>query len=116
MVPNRVIGARIASLREDAGQTQEQMAAATGYARGSIASIEAGSQQIGLQAALAFADHFKIPLDHLLCRKIPPGGPLVGEFIENLDELALVHFWRGLNDQERQTVTRVLRIPNLGTP
>jgi len=110
MVPNKVIGARVTSLRNAAGQTQEQMAADTGYSRSSIASIEAGHQQIGLQMALTFADHFKIPLDYLLCRKTPPGGPLVGEFIDDLDELALIRFWRSLDQQERKTALRLLRV------
>ena len=105
------IGARLAELRENAGETQEQTAAATGYSRSSIANIESGSQQIGLQAALVLADHFRVPLDHLLCRVVPPGGPLVGKFIENRDVLALVGFWESLNDSERQSVVRLLRIP-----
>jgi len=107
------IGVRLAQLRENAGETQEQTAAATGYSRSTIANIEAGTQQIGLQAALALADHFRVPMDYLLCRVVPPGGPLVGKFLEDRDVLALVGFWESLNDSDRQAVVRLLRIPGL---
>ena len=105
-----MIGARIAALRKAAGETQEETAAATGYSRASIAGIEAGYQQIGLQAALAFADHFKVPLDYLLCRTVPAGGPLAGKFVEDRDELALIRFWESLSDTDRIAVVRLLRI------
>ena len=108
-----MIGARIAALRTAAGETQEQTAAAIGYSRSSIANIETGAQQIGLQTATVLADHFKVPLDHLLCRRVPLGGPLASQFLEDRDELALVRFWRSLNDEDRQAVVRLLRIEDV---
>lgn len=109
----KLIGARIAALRVQKKETQEDMAAATGYARSTIANVEAGAQRLGLQAALVFADHFKVPMDYLLGRRVPPGGPLTGQFIENRDILALVRFWESLDEEDRQRIVRMLRIPDL---
>ena len=91
MSHNKRIGDRLAALRGK--QTQEDLAAATGLSRSSIASIETGSQSIGMQSAITLADYFKVPLDYLLCRRVPPGGPLTGQFVEDRNILALIRFW-----------------------
>jgi transcriptional regulator with XRE-family HTH domain len=113
MTDNQKIGARLAALRKAVGETQEDTAAATGVSRSSIANIETGQQDISLQPAIALADHFKVPLDYLLCRTVPPGGPLVSQFFEDRDVLALVKFWLGLDDRGRDAVVLALRIPDI---
>lgn len=103
------IGRRFRSLRAK-GVTQEALAAEIGVSRSMIAGVETGGDWPGLQATIAFADHFKVPLDWLLCRKPPAGGPLVGQFVDDGDELAFLNFWRGLTDAERTAALSLLRI------
>jgi transcriptional regulator with XRE-family HTH domain len=40
-----------------------------------------------------------------------PNPPLKGEFIEALDELALLRWWRGLSPAERRLVRRLMEPP-----
>jgi hypothetical protein len=37
-----------------------------------------------------------VPMDRLwlLCCEVPPGGPLTGQVVDHLDELAWLAFWR----------------------
>ncbi len=115
MSSSKKIGERIAALRKAAGETQEETAAATGVSRSSIANIETGQQDIGLQAAIALADHFKVPMDYLLCRTVPPGGPLAAQLFEDRDVLALVRFWLSLDDRGKDAVVTALKIPSIGS-
>ena len=104
------VGRRVATLRQKAGEGQHDLAAAIGKSRSTVAGIETGGDGGGTAAMVAIADHYKVPLDWLLCRKVPTGGPLVSEFVEDPDELALLHFWRGLDLADRQSFARTLRI------
>lgn len=105
------IGRRIRRLRKDAKLTLVEAADAIGIGRSYLNEIELGSCRGGIEAMTAIADYFKVPFDWLLCRKVPPGGPLVGEFLEDPDELALVHFWRSLTPDDRAAIPRLLGIP-----
>ena len=82
-------------LRQKAGEGQEDLAAVADVTRSTIAGIETGRDQGGLATMVAIADHYKVPLDWLLCRKVPPGGPPLGQFVDSPDEVAWVLFWRG---------------------
>ena len=105
------IGRRIAALRTVAGQTQEDLAAAIGKSRSFIAGLESGGDTPGLGALILVADELKVPLDWLLGRSVPVGGPLVGKFVNDMDELAWLAFWQSLNDSERSAALRLLNIP-----
>jgi transcriptional regulator with XRE-family HTH domain len=108
------IGRRVAKLRRDANLTQDELDDIIGVARGTIGSIETGGNRGGIVTTIAIADYFKVPMDWLLCREVPPGGPFVGEFIENRNELAIVAFWRGLTPEEQVAAAKMLRIPDIG--
>lgn len=105
------IGRRVRRLRKASKLTQVEAAEAIGLARSYLTEIELGTCRGGIEAMTAIADYFKVPFDWLLCRKVPPGGPLVGEFLEDPDELALVHFWRSLSMEDRAAIPRLLKIP-----
>lgn len=105
------IGRRVAELRNKAGLTQEALAAEIGLGRGTIAGIETGGDRGGILSMVAIADHFKVPMDWLLCRDVPAGGPLVGKFVNDPDELAWLAFWKGLTPPERTVATKMLRVP-----
>jgi transcriptional regulator with XRE-family HTH domain len=109
----KAIGRRVAELRRQAGQTQDELADIIGLARGTMGSIETGGNRGGIVTMVAIADYFKVPMDWLLCREVPPGGPLTGEFIDRPDELAWIAFWRGLTQGERAAALKMLRVPEI---
>lgn len=107
----KAIGRRIAGLRRDARMTQTDLATAVGVTRSIIGEIEGGTQPGGLDTMIALADQFKVPLDWLLLREVPPGGPLVGKFVDDPDELAWVAFLSRLSPEERSVAARMLGLP-----
>jgi transcriptional regulator with XRE-family HTH domain len=115
MTNHKMIGRRIAQTRRDMGATQVEMAEAVGVSRPQLTGIEGGGTT-SLPTIIAIADYLKVPLDWLLGRKVPPGGPLVGHFIYEPDQLALFRFWDALSIEERRAVFITLRIsPVSGT-
>lgn len=115
MVTNlKAIGRQVAKLRREARLTQDELADIIGVARGTIGSIETGGNRGGIVTTIAIADYFKVPMDWLLCREVPPGGPIVGQFINDPDELAWNAFWRGLSPEMRNAATTMLRVPGIG--
>lgn len=112
MVDLKAVGRRVATLRRASPRrlTQDILAAEIGMSRSAIAGIETGGDRGGILAMVAVADYFKVPMDWLLCRTVPPGGPLVGQFVDDPDKLALLDFWEGLSEDERATALRLLHI------
>ena len=104
------IGRRVRRLRQAAKLTQAEAAEAMGLARSYLTEIELGTCRGGIEAMTAIADYFKVPFDWVMARKPPPDGPLVGQFIDDPDELAWLRFWRVLDDVERAGVLKLLRI------
>lgn len=104
------LGKMIQRLRKARGLTQADAAARIGIGRSTLAGIEAGLAMPGRETQEAIADLFKVPLDHLR-RASEPGGPSRGQIIDDPDELALVAFWRGLSDEQRTLVLRMLTVP-----
>jgi len=98
-------------LRRDSKITQVELAAAIGVSRSVLGEIEGGTQPGGLGTMLAIADYFKVPFDWLLGRKVPPGGPLVGKFIDDPDALAWVGFWESLAPEQRPIAAKMLGLP-----
>jgi transcriptional regulator with XRE-family HTH domain len=85
------------------------VAEALGIARSTYGEMENGTDRGGLDSILAIADYFKVPLDWLLWRVPPTGGPLVGYFIDDPDELAWVGLWRAMNPAQRAGMTILLK-------
>jgi transcriptional regulator with XRE-family HTH domain len=109
----RDTGRRIAALRTGMGLGQAELAAEIGVTRSAIANVETGGDRAGILLLTALADYFKVPLDWLVGRRVPPGGPVVGQFVNDADELAWVDFWRKLNDADRASATRLLNVPGI---
>lgn len=108
MANTREMGRRPRELRRAAGLTQTELGAIIGVTRSTIAGIETGGDSAGLRTAIALADFFKVPLDWMLSRKPPPGGPLAGHFVDDPDELAWLAFWRDMEPDERAAVLAFL--------
>jgi transcriptional regulator with XRE-family HTH domain len=109
MADPKKVGQRIKSLRRAAGQTQSEVAEALGIARSTYGEMENGTDRGGLDSILAVADYFKVPLDWLLHRVPPAGGPLVGHFIDSPNELAWLALWQAMDDSERAAMLRLLK-------
>jgi transcriptional regulator with XRE-family HTH domain len=109
----KAIGRRIIEMRRREGLTQEELAKLVGRGRGAIAGIEIGKDRGGIVLMTRLADYFKVPLDWLVGRRVPPGGPLVGQFVEEPDKLALLRFWDSLTYEEKRAVATTLRIDGI---
>jgi transcriptional regulator with XRE-family HTH domain len=103
------VGQRIKELRSATGQTQSDVAEAVGIARSTYGEMENGTGGVSIESILAIADYFRVPLDWLLIRTPPAGGPLVGYFVEDPDELAWMGLWRVLDHAQRTAMTTLLR-------
>jgi transcriptional regulator with XRE-family HTH domain len=112
MTDLKATGGRIRKLRLAAGLSQPELATALGLSsRSTIAGIETGADRAGIELMIAIADYFKVPMDWLLGRDVPPGSPTVGKLIERPDEIAVIDFWHSLTVNEKKAVVTTLRIP-----
>lgn len=62
----RRVGQRVRALRCDRGLTQLALAARSGISRPSIANLEAGRQNVGLDRLLALASALEVTVEELL--------------------------------------------------
>jgi transcriptional regulator with XRE-family HTH domain len=108
MTNAKTIGQRIKLLRKSSGMSQAEVAEALGLARSTYGEMETGTEPGGLATMLAVADYFKVPMDWLLGRSPPAGGPVVGSFVNDPDELAWLSFWRDMDENERTGVLAFL--------
>jgi len=112
MADLKMIGGRIRKLRLAAKLSQPELAAALGLSsRSTIAGIETGADRAGIETMVAIADYFKVPMDWLLGRTVPPGSPPVGKLINRDDEIAVIDFWHSLSVDQKKAVVTTLRIP-----
>lgn len=100
----REIGKRFAALRKAKGERQRHVAEATKFARSTIAGVEKPTKASGLQVMIAMVDHFKVPFDYVLGRIVPPGGPLVGKFVESDEILKWISIYEQISDAERRAL------------
>ena len=105
------IGARVRELRLKTDIGQEELAAAIGVSRSTIAGIETGRDRGGIETMIAIADHFKVPMDWLLQRKVPPGSPPVGELVYREDQVAILRLWNNLPIEQKMAWTKMLGLP-----
>jgi transcriptional regulator with XRE-family HTH domain len=103
------IGRRIAALRHEVKITQDQLAAGVGVGRSTIASVERGIDRAGLLSTVAIADYFKVPMDWLLGRCVPVGGPFTDQITQNPDELHLMTIWRRLPVEDRRVMLKMIQ-------
>jgi transcriptional regulator with XRE-family HTH domain len=99
----KTIGARVRELRIAEGIGQQELAAIIGISRSTLAGIETGIDRGGIETMIAIADHYKVPMDWLLDRKLPPGSPPVGTLVYREDEVAILRLWEALPVQIKET-------------
>jgi DNA-binding XRE family transcriptional regulator/uncharacterized phage-associated protein len=62
---------KIKEIRVKSGMTQEEVAKVIGVSRPTYASIEAGKQELSLEEAQKFVEHFNLSIDFLLTGNLP---------------------------------------------
>jgi transcriptional regulator with XRE-family HTH domain len=107
----KAIGRRVRDLRRAEGVGQEELAVIVGVSRSTIAGIETGGDRGGIETMIAIADHYKVPMDWLLGRRVPPGSPPVGKLINRPDQIAILDYWDSLSFEDQKAMVRTLRIP-----
>jgi transcriptional regulator with XRE-family HTH domain len=74
--------------------------------------IESGKDLPGRDTLYAIADYFNVSVDYILHGgDATPQPPRTAEVVEDPDELALLGFWRGLDESERMLMVKMLAIP-----
>jgi transcriptional regulator with XRE-family HTH domain len=104
----KAIGARVRDLRLAENVGQEELAAIIGVSRSTLAGIETGADRGGIETMIAIADHYKVPMDWLLGRRLPPGSPPVGKLVYRPDQLAIHRLWENLPVEFKETVRDML--------
>jgi len=102
MTSLKAIGARVRELRLAENIGQEELAVVIGVSRSTIAGIETGGDRGGIETMIAIADHYKVPMDWLLDRTLPPGLPPVGKLVYRPDEIAVLTLWNNLPVQFKE--------------
>jgi len=104
-------GRLIKVLRKRKQLTQIELATEIGVARSTIAGIERGNYMPGRETLAALADFFHITIDEMRHGMPGPGAPSPRQIIDDPNELAWVEFWRGMTDEQRTLMCRLLSIP-----
>lgn len=105
----KTIGARVRELRIAEGIGQQELASIIGISRSTLAGIETGIDRGGIETMVAIADHYKVPMDWLLDRTLPPGAPPVGMLVYREDEIAILRLWEALPDPIKEPWVEDLR-------
>jgi transcriptional regulator with XRE-family HTH domain len=108
MAKLKAIGARVRELRLTEGIGQEELAAAIGVSRSTIAGIETGGDRGGIETMVAIADHYKVSMDWLLDRQLPPGDPPVGKLIYRPDQIRISNLWDNLPIEVKESWLQAL--------
>ena len=102
------LATRVKALRKRTrGLTADDAAAAIGISRPYLSSIENGHDLPGREALAAIARYYDVSSEYLLTggSPTPPPSP---KLAKDLDELALLTFWRELDPEDRPTVLKML--------
>ncbi|OUJ10216.1 hypothetical protein HK28_06000 [Acetobacter sp. DsW_063] len=105
MTPGDIIRAA----RKKAGLSQRALAQKLGLSAGAVAQWETDTTTPTNDNWMALRSLIEIP------KQIEPSGaiPYGGELVEDADELALLRFWRSLDDVKRRVVLELLHIDKI---
>jgi transcriptional regulator with XRE-family HTH domain len=107
MMNETKLGLRLRQLRKASGMKQIDVAEAAGIKGSTLSSIENGHDNPGRETLITLAQIYKVSVDDLVA--LTPGPmPNAREIVEHPDELALLNFWRGLDDDQRRLIGSIL--------
>lgn len=108
-MPTRTpFGKKIRELRNARKLSQAAASDAIGIARGTLASIETGSDLPGRDTMFAIATFYGIGMKELWDQGLTTVGPGASQIVDDPDELALLALWRSLTTEERGLMLRLL--------
>jgi transcriptional regulator with XRE-family HTH domain len=94
------IGDLIRLKRKEAKLTQRALAKKIGVSAGAVGQWETDVSLPTAENMAAVKEILGIEAGVI----VAPGRPYVGELIEDLDELSIVHFWRVQSDVKREVI------------
>ena len=94
---------RLKQLRQEAKNTQTELAALLGVSREAYSMYEMGKRQMGFEALDILAAHYRVTADYLLGRTAQPAA---GELLTDA-ERALLTQYRALDSRGRHAVAGV---------
>lgn len=99
---------RIKLYREKACLTQEKLAEAMDTSVAQVSRLEAGKRKLTQGWLVKLTNALGVPPALLLDES--PGGPDIGEFVNDRSEISLLRFWRGLDDLEKALFLKLLGV------
>lgn len=103
------LGQRLKALRDKRGLRAEDAATAIGMSRSHLSSIENEHDLPGRDTLFAIAKFYNVSIDYLRAgSSVAALAPKGGEIVNDPDELAFLSFWRGLSDNERHIMLKML--------
>ena len=101
---NSTFGERIASLRAESGETQQELADALGVRRETVKFWESGDRQIKAADIVKLAKHFEVSADYILG---------LSEAMSTDLDVQAVSQYTGLNEASLNTLFRIRTNPDL---
>lgn len=92
-------------LREERGYNIQDVAKKIGMQYTMCREYESGDRNLGMSAAIKFADFYGVTIDYLLGREDPPNNPILSA--KQKEKIALEK-WLNLDDEKRKAVLIVM--------
>jgi transcriptional regulator with XRE-family HTH domain len=106
------LGKRLLELRGVAKITAAEAAAGMGWSRSYLSGVEGGTESASLSFIMTAANFYRVSIGFLMTGIAPPPrSPGQPELVYDLDELALLEFWRSLDIPDRAQMLRLLAVP-----
>lgn len=99
--PYPPLAQRLREERAKTGRTQVDIATEAGISRAHLAKLETGGDGPGLSSLAALATIYGVSLDYLKNGTAPEGEQVIGETVQDSSEVALLRYWRLLDDPQK---------------
>lgn len=111
--PPATLGQRVRELRKRTRRlSADTVADAVGLSRSHLSMIENDQDLPGRETLAAIAAYFRVSVDYVLHGSdAPPQPPNSSEIVNDPDELALLIFWRSLDEADKRVMLKMLGFP-----
>lgn len=101
--------ARLVDLRAKLGETQVEVAVASGISRSHYAKLETGGDNPSLDAAIRLSRYFGVTLNFLATGVDSTKANDLIQSVKESDELELLKFYRSLGEEQKAMVMKLVR-------